>query len=242
MNCLTIIWLIDIGSEIDLVTNRYSASVWSDMWTLYSHRVWRCNASGLKSIWQFSSGLLSSANVINPSDTTCFALNLPRSVECRNCSHCLVCELAHPSYLHHSIKFASHIILRNRNLTMCCPARQCLIGVANNYVHRLRFFTSQLRQHNCIITVESASATVVFTNWLPRCSSVIPLRTTWLTIMFTSFASRCLAYKHRKDMSHVPAAFKHASLPQLQGNPCWNCWIMNWKWLEQDVIGVIIYY
>ena len=30
---------------------------------------------------------------------------------------------------------AAHIILCYRNLTVYCPARQSLVGVANNYVH-----------------------------------------------------------------------------------------------------------
>jgi hypothetical protein len=34
---------------------------------------------------------------------------------------------------------------------MCCPAIKGLIGVKYNYVHRWWFFTSRLRQHNCII-------------------------------------------------------------------------------------------
>jgi len=81
---------------------------------------------------------------------------------------------------------------------MCCPARPGLIGVANNYVHSWRFFTSQLWRHNCIIIFESASATAACTKWSTRGWSVNPLRFTWLINMFTYFAGRCFAYEPQR--------------------------------------------
>jgi len=46
------------------------------------------------------------------------------------------------SYLHLALSSAPHVILHNCNLTMCCPARQGLIGKVRNYAHCWRFFTS----------------------------------------------------------------------------------------------------
>jgi len=114
------------------------------------------------------------------------------------CSHHWAHELADPSYSDIAIPSAAHVVPRNRNLTMRYPARQGLIGVANNYAHSWRFFTCKLWQHSCIIIVDSASATMVSTNWLTCGSSVIPLRITWLTNMFTYFASRYFAYEHHQ--------------------------------------------
>jgi len=95
--------------------------------------------------------------------------------------HRLPCKLADPSYMHIALSSAVHIILHTRNSTVHCPARSGIVGVANNYVHCWRFFTSQWWQHNCIIISESASYGVPMTNWVTCGPSVIPLRITWLT-------------------------------------------------------------
>ena len=121
--------------------------------------------------------------------------------------------------LAYCITSAVHVILRVRNLTMHCPAKSGLIGVVNNYAHCWRFFTSQLWRHNCVIISESASATVAITNWWTRGSSIIPLRITWLTTMFTDLQVGVLHMSIVNDLSHLPALFKHVSLPLLKENP-----------------------
>jgi len=68
-----------------------------------------------------ASGLLLSAYVINPSDTTWLGLNLPMTGECRNLSHHLLSQFADPSCLHIAVLSAAHVILYKRNLTVCCP-------------------------------------------------------------------------------------------------------------------------
>jgi len=143
--------------------------------------LWRCNAYGLKPIFRFVCGLLSSANVIDSSDTECWGLDLLYMGECRRFPQRLAPEPADPSYLHILILSAAHIIQRNWNLTMCCPAGHKLIDVAKHYAHCRRVFTFQLRWHNCIIIIESASATVDFTIALTYSSSIILPRITSLT-------------------------------------------------------------
>jgi hypothetical protein len=108
---------------------------------------------------------------------------------------------------------------------MHCPAKQGLIGVANNYVHCWRVFTSQLWLHNCVIIFESASATVVFTNWSTRGSSVIPLRITWLTNMFTYFAGRCFAYARRHDLGTCTCFVQTCIITAVKGEPLTLIWM-----------------
>jgi hypothetical protein len=50
-------------------------------------------------------------------------------------SHHLARKPADPAYSHIAITSSAHVILCNRNLTICFPASQGLIGVANNYVY-----------------------------------------------------------------------------------------------------------
>jgi hypothetical protein len=114
---------------------------------------------------------------------------------------------------------AVHVVLRCRNLTMHCPAKSGLIGVANNYVHCWRFFTSQLSRHNCVIIFESASATLIVTNWSTRGSSVIPLRITWLTTMFTYFAGRCFASASRHDLGTGTCFVQTCIITAAKGEP-----------------------
>jgi len=42
---------------------------------------------------------------------------------------------ADPSFLHFVLSRAAHVILRKHNSTECCPAREEIVGVANNYSH-----------------------------------------------------------------------------------------------------------
>jgi len=215
-NCLTINLAIrhcvrDLIGTHPRVDNDTSSSYW--------HRVSHCNAYGLHSTSRFASGLISPANVINPSDTACLDLDLQLTGEYHQRSHHLTHELADSSLSQIAILSAAHVVLRNRNLTLRCPSRQDLIGVVNNYAHCWRFFTSQLWRHNCIIIVDSASPIVVFTDWSTHGPSLILLRITLLTNMFTYFAGSCFAYKHPQGYFACTCLFQTCIIPAAKGKP-----------------------
>jgi len=128
-----------------------------------------------------ASALLSSTNVINPSDTACFSLYIPYTWECPKLFSPLCVWTCRSLFLAYCSLSVAHTKLRKRNLTVCCPAREDIVDRTNDRAQYRWFYRSQYRQHNCIIISESASEDVPIINWSTCGPSGIPLKMTRVT-------------------------------------------------------------
>jgi len=63
-------------SQLTIMSEIWSAINWYSAKVDYTASLWRCNANSLNSMCRFASGILSSANAINPSETACIGLHL----------------------------------------------------------------------------------------------------------------------------------------------------------------------
>jgi len=95
-----------------------------------------------------ASGLLSSANVNNPSRTTSLGSGLPWSGECAHYSLSLRNRVRRSRLIAHCTTRAAHPTFHRHDVL---SRYQGWVGVINNYAHRWWFFTSRLWRHNCII-------------------------------------------------------------------------------------------